>query len=71
LHREDVREQTGLTLPDGPFETLAGFIQTRLGRVPCVGDTLDAFNHRFAVLEMDGRRAARISVTPLESQESR
>jgi putative hemolysin len=64
LHRDDVRERIGLTLPDGPFETLAGFIQSSLGRVPYVGDTVDAFNHRFTVLEMDGRRAARIAVVP-------
>jgi putative hemolysin len=69
LHRDDVREQAGLTLPDGPFETLAGFIQTQLGRVPRIGDTLDALGHRFTVLEMDGRRAARITVTPLASTE--
>ena len=71
LHRDDVREQTGLILPDGPFETLAGFLQTRLGRVPHIGDTLDAFDHRFTVLEMDGRRAARIAVTRLVSDEPR
>jgi hypothetical protein len=31
IHRNDVREQTGLALPDGPFETLPGFLpdQTR------------------------------------------
>ena len=65
LHRDDVHERTGVTLPEGPFETLAGFVQTGLGRVPSVGDTLDALGHRFAVLEMDGRRAARIGVRPL------
>jgi len=71
IHRDNVREQTGLVLPDGPFETLAGFLQTRLGRVPRIGDTVDAFDHRFTVLEMDGRRAARISVTRLVAEESR
>jgi len=71
IHLDDVREQTGLVLPDGPFETLAGFLQTRLGRVPRIGDTVDAFDHRFTVLEMDGRRAARISVTRLVAEESR
>jgi putative hemolysin len=69
LHPDDVREQAGLMLPDGPFETLAGFIQTQLGRVPRVGDILDALGHRSTVLEMDGRRAARITVTPLASAE--
>jgi putative hemolysin len=71
IHRDDVREQAGLALPDGPFETLAGFLQTRLGRMPHTGDTLDAFGHRFTVLEMDGRRAARIAVTRLVPAGSR
>jgi putative hemolysin len=52
-------------------ETLAGFVQTRLGRVPHIGDTLDAFDHRFTVLEMDGRRAARIAVIRLVPDGSR
>jgi putative hemolysin len=64
LHRADVRDQVGVALPDGPFETLAGFVQARLGRIPQPGDTLTALGHRFTVREMDGRRAARIAVTP-------
>ena len=64
LHRDDVRERTGVTLPDGPFETLAGFVQTGLGRVPSVGDSLDALGHRFTVLEMEGRRVSRVGVIP-------
>jgi putative hemolysin len=71
MHRDDVYERSGITLPDGPFETLAGFVQTRLGRVPHTGDTLDALDHRFTVLEMDGRRVARIAVTKLVADERR
>jgi putative hemolysin len=62
LHRADVRDQVDIALPDGPFETLAGFVQAALGRVPVRGDTLTALGHRFTVLEMDGRRAAWIAV---------
>ena len=36
---EDVLiETTGLQLPDGDFETLAGFILAKLGHIPCVGE---------------------------------
>jgi len=36
---EDVLlEATGLHLPEGDFETLAGFILTKLGHIPCVGE---------------------------------
>ena len=51
-------------LPEGPYETLAGFVQTQLGRVPSVGDSLEAHGHRFTVVEMDGRRVARVRVAP-------
>lgn len=64
LNRDDVTERTGITLPDGPFETLAGFVQTQLRRIPGVGDTLDTLDHRFTVTEMDRRRVARVRVAP-------
>ena len=36
---EDVLlDTTGLQLPDGDFETLAGFILAKLGHIPCVGE---------------------------------
>ena len=65
LHRSEVAEQTGLVLPDGPYETLGGFVVTALGRMPVVGDAVEALGHRLEVREMDGRRAARIWVEPL------
>jgi putative hemolysin len=64
LHLDDLAERTGIVLPEGPYETLAGFVQTRLGRVPSVGDTVDAHGHRFTVVEMDGRRVARVRIAP-------
>jgi len=64
LHRDELTEATGIVLPDGPYETLAGFVQAQLGRVPSVGDALEAHGHRFTVVEMDGRRVARVRVAP-------
>jgi putative hemolysin len=62
LHRDDVQELTGLNLPEGPYETLAGFLMTKLGQVPHLGDELDALGYHFQVTEMDGRRPSRIRV---------
>jgi putative hemolysin len=64
LHRDDVKESTGIELPEGHYNTLAGFVVDQLGRAPRLGDEIDALGHRFTVLEMDGRRAARVRVTP-------
>jgi putative hemolysin len=65
LHLDELAERTRIILPEGPYETLAGFVQTRLGRVPSVGDTVDAHGHRFTVVEMDGRRVARVRIAPV------
>lgn len=64
LNRDELQERTGIVLPEGRYDTLGGFIQTELGRIPDTGDTLDTLGHRFNVVEMDGRRVARISITP-------
>ena len=65
LHRDEVADATGLDLPEGPYETLAGFVMTELGRIPEAGDEVEALGRRFTVLEVDGRRAARIRVEEL------
>ncbi|MGH3839201.1 MAG: hemolysin family protein, partial [Pseudonocardiaceae bacterium] len=64
LHRDDIKELTGIELPEGHFATLAGFVVSQLGRTPQVGDSVEALGHRFTVTEMDGRRVARIRITP-------
>lgn len=65
LNLEDFAEQTGVTLPDGPYETAAGFVVSRLGSLPDVGAFVDVDDHRLVVAELDGRRIARLRVTPL------
>jgi putative hemolysin len=64
LHHDELAALTGIVLPEGPYETLAGFVQTHLGRVPTVGDAVEAHGHRFTVVEMDGRRVARVRIAP-------
>ncbi|HXV94720.1 MAG TPA: hemolysin family protein [Pseudonocardia sp.] len=65
LHLADVADRTGITLPEGPYETLAGFVQTRLGRVPAVGDGVVALGHRFTVTARDARRVSRVRIAPV------
>ena len=48
---------------NGDFETLGGFLMSRLERIPDVGDTTDWSGHRFEVVDMDGRRVDRVLVT--------
>lgn len=65
LNLEDFADETGLQLPDGPYETVAGFLIARLGTLPEVGATIECENHEFEVTELDGRRVARVRVTPI------
>lgn len=55
-HLDDVHEATGLRLPDGPYETLAGFILDRLGHLPEPGEHVTHDGWHLEVLEMDRRR---------------
>ena len=60
---DDFAEATGLHLPEGPYETVAGYVLAELGRLPVVGDTVSVEGRTLTVLELDGRRIARISVS--------
>jgi putative hemolysin len=65
LNLDEVFEQTGVRLPEGPYETLAGYVMSCLGHVPRLGEAVEVDGHRLEVSELDGRRTARVRVTPL------
>jgi magnesium and cobalt exporter, CNNM family len=69
LNIEDFAEQTGVDLPDGPYETVAGYVMAALGRLPGEGDSVTIDGHRLEVLSLDGRRAARLRLTPEASKQ--
>ena len=62
LHPDEVREASGFEIPDGDYETLAGFILERLGRIPQVGDGFFYDDWWISVAEMDRRRIARVQL---------
>jgi putative hemolysin len=45
------------------FQTLSGFIMTRLGDIPKTGDTFDWNQYRFEVVDMDGMRVDKVLVS--------
>jgi putative hemolysin len=47
----------------GGFQTLGGFMMTRLGRVPAVADRLEVGPWRFEIMDMDRRRVDKVLVT--------
>jgi putative hemolysin len=62
LNLDELSELTGLTLPSGPYETAAGFVLARLGRLAMLGDRVELDGWTLAVAELDGRRIARLRV---------
>lgn len=62
LNLGDFEERAAIELPEGPYETLAGYVVHRLGRLASVGDEVQVAGRTLMVTELDGRRVARVLV---------
>ena len=63
LNIEDFADEVGFALPEGPYDTVAGYVVATLGRLPDVGESVTVDVHVLTVTELDGRRASRIRVS--------
>lgn len=63
LRPDEVRALTGLRLPGGGYETVAGLVLQALGRIPVEGDRTVIAGVALAVSRMDGFRIDRVMVT--------
>ena len=64
LRADELAEQTGFHMPDGPYETLAGFIMASLGHIPVAGELLEHEGWEFHVIEVERHRIERVVVVP-------
>jgi magnesium and cobalt exporter, CNNM family len=62
LNLDEFTEQTGIELPEGPYETVAGYVLAALGDLPSEGDSVQVAGRTITVTELDGRRIARLRV---------
>jgi CBS domain containing-hemolysin-like protein len=69
LHVDEVFEACGLRLPEGPYETLAGFVLARLGMIPLAGARLSWHGWTIEVAEMDRLRVATVRLVAPEDLE--
>ena len=60
---EDLIEQTGLEIQDGPYETASGFVMHHLGRIPKEHDVVVVDRVRITVLSMEGKRAGALLIS--------
>ncbi|MGO1509844.1 MAG: hemolysin family protein [Actinomycetaceae bacterium] len=63
LSRAEIQRLFDTELPEGPYDTLAGYIMSELGRVPSVGDSVSWEEVVLTVRTLDGRRIDRVTVT--------
>jgi putative hemolysin len=62
LNLDDFEDETGIALPEGPYETVAGWLMAELGRIPEPGDAVRHGQFAITVLVVDGRRVRRVRV---------
>jgi putative hemolysin len=62
LNLDEFAEQTGVELPEGPYETVAGYLLAALGHLPGEGESVEVSGRKLAVTQLDGRRIARVRV---------
>jgi putative hemolysin len=60
---EDLFDDSGIEIPEGPYETASGFVMHFLGRIPVIGDVVKVNGIRIAVLTMEGKRAGRLLIS--------
>ena len=69
VNLRDLETQMQWDLPrDGGVETLAGFVLMRLGHIPEAGESVVFEGRRLTVVEMEGRRIAKIRVEAVEEK---
>jgi CBS domain containing-hemolysin-like protein len=68
LREDELADVTGFRLPEGPYETLAGFLMDRLGHIPVDGETVVEAGWEFTVVEVARRRVEQVRVVAPEPE---
>jgi CBS domain containing-hemolysin-like protein len=69
LRDDELAEATGFRMPAGDYETLAGLVLARLGRIPEVNDEVRVDGWRVTVMAMDRHRVAELRVARIADHE--
>jgi len=60
---EDLLDEAGIEIPEGPYETASGFVMHFLGRIPVENDVVSVNGLRITVLSMEGKRAGQLLIS--------
>lgn len=64
----DVNRLTGLNLPEGPYHTISGLVQTLAQKIPKEGETYAWLDQELRVEQMDGHAVGRVKITTIQPQ---
>lgn len=65
LRPDELVERTGIRVPEnGDYETVAGYVIAKLGRLPAIGDEVEIDEGTLVVQRLDGRRIDRLRFVP-------
>ena len=62
LRLEEFEEATGIALPEGPYDTAAGWMLHALGRIPAEGDSARHGDVELTVAQLRGRRVEQVTL---------
>ena len=60
---EDLESETGIALPEGPYQTVSGYVMHFLGRMPKVHDVVNINGIRMVVISLEGHRVGQILIS--------
>ena len=63
LSIEEARDELGIAIPEGPYDTIAGYVLSILGHIPKVGEAVSIDHHRITVAEMRNLKIELLRVT--------
>ena len=61
---DDVNERLGIEISNAEYDTIGGYVFGMIGRVPRIGDGVEADGYRLCVEELDGRRVTMVRYVP-------
>jgi CBS domain containing-hemolysin-like protein len=71
LRADEVDDAVGFAMPPGDYETLAGLVLARLGRIPDVGDEVEVDGWRLTVVRRERNRVAELRLARQAGEEPR
>lgn len=60
---DEVNDLLGVTIPEGDWDTVGGFLYSQLGRVPVEGETVEFDGHELRAEKVQARRIGRVRIT--------